>query len=372
MYWMNFKIKSILTLVVSLTTLGISTSAAHAATPAQVDAFITKMTPAIMADTSKYGLYPSIQMAQAALESGWGLSDLSTQANNFFGVKGAYNGQSVTMKTTEYYDGKTPTIVDAKFAKYPSAYESVDAQGRLLHDGVSWDSDYYSGAWRSKASNYKEAAYGLQGKYATAPTYAEQLINMIQTYGFDTLDHDGYQNGVYYLSGKPASGYIDDGTGWYWFDQGKKYTGFQFYMGTYYWFINGVRQDSGWRTQWHLTYYTDDNGRAVQGDAYNVAGTYYNFGHDGTFFLRAKASGYVLTNDADWLWIENGQRYTGFRMYMGAYYYFENGVRQQNKWVSEWGLKYYVGADGRSVQGSHVKIGNQYYNFGTDGTFYLR
>ena len=94
--------KTMMALVVSVTTLGVSASAVHAATPAQVDAFITKMTPAILADTSKYGLYPSIQMAQAALESGWGLSQLSTQANNFFGVKGAYNGQSVTMKTIEY------------------------------------------------------------------------------------------------------------------------------------------------------------------------------------------------------------------------------------------------------------------------------
>ena len=82
-------------------------------------------------------------------------------------------------------------------------------------------------------------------------------------------------------------------------------------------------------------------------------------------------SGY-LNADGQWLWFENGQRYTGFRKYMGAYYFFINGVRQHNRWVSEWGLNYYVGSDGRSVQGSHVKIGNKVYNFGTNGTFYLR
>ncbi|WP_338345482.1 hypothetical protein [Fructobacillus cardui] len=27
----------------------------------------------------------------------------------------------------------------------------------------------------------------------------------------------------------------------------KPYTGFRYYMGTYYWFVNGVRQNEGWR-----------------------------------------------------------------------------------------------------------------------------
>ena len=142
-------------------------------------------------------------------------------------------------------------------------------------------------------------------------------------------------------------------------------------MGTYYWFEKGARINNQWRTAWNLKYYVDSEGRAVQGDGYNVDGTYYNFSHDGTFFLRGKASGYVSTPDG-WLWIENGKRYTGFRMYMGAYYYFINGVRQHNQWVSEWGLKYYVGNDGRSVEGNKVKIDGKTYNFGTNHTFFLR
>lgn len=365
------------TLKIALTTGVMTLGIVITATPVdaatmttQQQAFVNKMTPAILADTSKYGLYPSIQMAQATLESGWGQSTLSTKANNYFGVKGAFNGQSVTMWTTEYSGGK-PYSVQAQFAKYPSAYESVDAQGKLLKNGVSWNPEYYAGAWRSRAKNYKEAAYGLQGRYATAPTYAQSLINLIEVYHFDQLDNDGYKNGSYYLKGKPASGYINDGNGWFWFENGRKFTGFRFYMGTYYWFENGSRIDNKWRSAWNLQYYVDREGRAVQGDGYKVNGTYYNFGHDGTFFLRGKANGYVNTTDG-WLWIENGQRYTGFRKYMGAYYFFINGVRQHNRWVSEWGLNYYVGSDGRSVQGSHVKIGNKVYNFGTNGTFYLR
>lgn len=36
---------------------------------------------------------------------------------------------------------------------------------------------------------------------------------------------------------------------------------------------------------------------------------------------------------------------------MGAYYWFDNGVRSDNQWQNDWGYKYYVGNDGRVVQG---------------------
>ncbi|WP_186434497.1 GDSL-type esterase/lipase family protein [Weissella cibaria] len=186
----------------------------------------------------------------------------------------------------------------------------------------------------------------------------------------DGIAYDFGNNGTFFLRGK-LSGYQDAGNGWLWYENGEVFTGFRFYMGTYYWFEKGARINNQWRTAWNLKYYVDSEGRAVQGDGYNVDGTYYNFSHDGTFFLRGKASGYVSTPDG-WLWIENGKRYTGFRMYMGAYYYFINGVRQHNQWVSEWGLKYYVGNDGRSVEGNKVKIDGKTYNFGTNHTFFLR
>lgn len=81
-------------------------------------------------------------------------------------------------------------------------------------------------------------------------------------------------------------------------------------------------------------------------------------------------SGYV--NDGfGWYWYQNGRRFTGFRYYMGAYYWFEKGVRQDNQWERAWGYRYYVGKDGRAVQGLQTINQKQYY-FGDDKTFYLR
>ena len=158
--------------------------------------------------------------------------------------------------------------------KYASRYDSLEANAKLLRNGLTWDSGYYSGTWKSKAKTYADAANALTGKYATDPSYGSKLINIIKTYNLTELD-------------KPAkTGYFQDSDGqWYWFESGVKYTGFRFYMGTYYWFVNGVRQNEGWREAWGYKYWTNKEGRAVQGWQ-TINGQRYYFGNDGTYYLR--------------------------------------------------------------------------------------
>jgi len=302
----------------------------------------------------------------------------------------AVTNQIVTIDGKQYYIGADGTrqqgiaLVNDKwhfFGSDGTYYERKFDQTGYLSTNVGWRW-FESGNIFEGFRNYEGAYYyfnkdGIRQENAWENGWGNTYFvgadgrTVEGVHEIDGIAYDFGHDGKFTLKGN-FNGYIDAGKGWKWYKDGVPDTGFQFYMGTYYWFVNGVRQDSGWRSAWNYQYYTDQDGRAVQGDAYNVAGTYYNFGHDGTYYARGKASGYVGTNDAGWLWVEDGQRYTGFREYMGAYYYFINGVRQQNQWVSEWNSKYYVGSDGRSVQGSHVKIGNQYYNFGTNGTFFLR
>ncbi|WP_270321092.1 hypothetical protein [Weissella confusa] len=188
---------------------------------------------------------------------------------------------------------------------------------------------------------------------------------------YQTLStHDRLVNEI---SSRHQSGYLYDGSsengGYRWFENGNPYTGFRFYMGTYYWFVNGVRQNAGWRYAWGYTYWTDNSGRAVQGD-YLVNGRAYYFGSNGTYYMRGGSNGYLNLGQG-WRWYNNGYTYTGFRNYMGAYYYFTDGWRKENAWVSEWGNRYYVGSDGRSVQG-WKNIGGANYYFGDNGTFYQR
>lgn len=122
------------------------------------------------------------------------------------------------------------------------------------------------------------------------------------------------------------------------------------------------------------------------GTVHPTAGTYVEIGHKvaqvikanpnnnsrytASVYNRLLTTGYVNTM-AGYRWLENGKAYTGIRNYMGAYYYFINGVRKNNQWVNMWGNRYYAGFDGRFYQGTHV-IGGKTYNFGNDNTYYVR
>lgn len=140
-------------------------------------------------------LYASVMIAQAILESGWGSSTLSQAPNNnLFGIKGSYNGQSVTMPTQEYINGKWITI-NAQFRRYPTFKESFEDNARVLkttsfQQGVY----YYSGAWKSNTKSYKDATAWLTGRYATAPNYATSLNKLIETYNLTQYDTPSNNN----------------------------------------------------------------------------------------------------------------------------------------------------------------------------------
>lgn len=79
----------------------------------------------------------------------------------------------------------------------------------------------------------------------------------------------------------------------------------------------------------------------------------------------------VSTANGGYNWLENGKPYTGVRYYAGSYYWFDNGVRQNNQWAHAYGLTYYLDSNGRAVQGYQFINGRAYF-FGSDGTYYLR
>lgn len=170
----------------------ISKGTGHAATT-DPQTFISTLKSPVISVANQYKLYPSVMMAQAALESAWGTSTLTTTANNYFGIKGSYNGQSVTMKTAEYDSNGQLYYTNANFRKYPSAKASMTDNAQLLRNGTSYNPAIYSGTWRENAATYSDAANALTNTYATAPTYGSSLISIIKTYSLNTL-LDGNSN----------------------------------------------------------------------------------------------------------------------------------------------------------------------------------
>ncbi|PMD72070.1 glycoside hydrolase family 73 protein [Companilactobacillus nuruki] len=169
--------------------------AASGVTAAQQQAFLAQAVPMAQKAASQYGLYTSVMLAQAILESAWGTSTLATQGYNLFGIKGDYNGAYVTMPTSEWSASQGWYTIYANFRKYPSYYESFADNGNKLRNGVSWNSSYYSGTWKENTSSYKDATAWLQGRYATAPNYASSLNNLISTYNLTQYDGTPETNG---------------------------------------------------------------------------------------------------------------------------------------------------------------------------------
>lgn len=147
-------------------------------------AFIHTITPYAKEAESIYGVRPSILIAQAALESNWGESALSKEANNYFGIKAGNNGANYA---TKEYENDTWVNVDASFRRYDSMEESVLDYAKLLYFGTDWNTDLYQGV--IQASSYKEAANEIKAAgYATDPNYAEKLIQIIEQYQLYELD----------------------------------------------------------------------------------------------------------------------------------------------------------------------------------------
>lgn len=147
--------------------------------------FVEKIAPIAQDEQQKYHIFASITIAQAALESNWGQSELATQYYNLCGVKSDTGG---LMTTKEYVNGQW-IVVRARFAIYQSWRESIEQHTALLVNGTSWDSSHYQAV--ISANNYVEAAQALQQKgYATDPNYAQKLISLIKTYNLDKYDNN--------------------------------------------------------------------------------------------------------------------------------------------------------------------------------------
>ncbi|KRM90116.1 glycoside hydrolase family 73 protein [Liquorilactobacillus cacaonum] len=153
--------------------------------------FITQILPIAQQQQKQDKVLTSITLAQAALESDWGQSQLATKYHNLFGVKSDATGAE-NLTTKEYVNGQWITVT-ASFAVYASWAESIEAHTKLFMEGTAWDKQHYRAVL--EASNYKEAAQALQEKgYATDPSYATKLINLIQTYDLNKYDSISEEN----------------------------------------------------------------------------------------------------------------------------------------------------------------------------------
>lgn len=164
----------------------------------QDEVFFNKIAYGSQVAAKSYGVNPSVLMAQAALESDWGNSELAANDNNYFGIKGSYNGQSVRYLTTEETASGKSYQIYADFAKIPSndiAF-AMSANAKLLRygPGAGMPTNYYSGTWVENTNSYSDATASLTRKYATDVTYNQKLNKIIEYYGLYVLDNHTVHN----------------------------------------------------------------------------------------------------------------------------------------------------------------------------------
>ena len=118
----------------------------------------------------QYRIPASITLAQGVLESAAGKSELALRANNHFGIK--CNGW--TGRRSYHDDDERGEC----FRAYDNAYQSY-----VDHSVFLSTSQRYRRLFDLKRTDYKGWAKGLKAcGYATSPTYATKLIEIIEAY----------------------------------------------------------------------------------------------------------------------------------------------------------------------------------------------
>lgn len=125
----------------------------------------------------QHGIFPSVMMAQAILESGSdGSSQLALESKNLFGMKGHYKGQSQEWSTFEDEGGQQYYDIQDGFRHYDSYHDSI--MDYLAKLGTE---DRYKQV--PLAQTPQEQAHLIhEAGYATDDAYTEKLIDLMETY----------------------------------------------------------------------------------------------------------------------------------------------------------------------------------------------
>jgi peptidoglycan hydrolase FlgJ len=148
----------------------------------KVDAFVNKLAAPAQAASAATGIPARFIVGQAALESGWGKSEIKkadgTTSHNVFGIKATkdWTGDTVSTVTTEYVNGKAQRRVE-KFRSYGSYQEAMTDYASVLTSNPR----YAAVVNASRDKGAAGFAAGMQrAGYATDPHYARKLMSIMQ------------------------------------------------------------------------------------------------------------------------------------------------------------------------------------------------
>lgn len=194
--------------------------------------FMNNISPVAISEMTRTGVYASVTMAQAALESANGGSGLSTKYANYYGMtagtcapKAAPSGVSGTVYRSgeggntcsgnSFWDGTVVAMCNSSgkdcqwYRVYDSFENSTRDHSRLLSD--KYNCNVYG-------SNSEQLQCIKDHGYATDPNYVSKILNVIKTYNLSqydigtwngtttSYDSPTYNNKICYNGGSTNSG----------------------------------------------------------------------------------------------------------------------------------------------------------------------
>ena len=188
------------------------------------------------------------------------------------------------------------------------------------NDGQAW---YFFQNGKKLTGYGKDSAgahYFVNGKYANGKVGNKEYRDGKEISVENKVSTRGYANGVYYVDAKPANWWYDDGTNWYFFQNGKKLIGYgKDNAGTHY-FVNG--KYANWWYSDGQDWYFFQNGKKFTGYGKDNAGVRY--------FANGKAANWWYDDGTGWYFFQNGKKFTGYGKDNAGAHYFANG-----KYVNE-------------------------------------
>ncbi|MEC7948788.1 MAG: glucosaminidase domain-containing protein, partial [Myxococcota bacterium] len=143
--------------------------------------FLAAIVPAVLPAARDWHVPPSVTLAQAILESGWGRSRLSARHHNLFGVKAGSSDKKVSMASREHKWGRLRASRET-FRTYRDKGESIAHHARLLGEDRR-----YAHA-RPLWTDGPAFLAAIAPRYASSPRYVAKVSQIIDLYELDRWD----------------------------------------------------------------------------------------------------------------------------------------------------------------------------------------
>ena len=163
--------------------------------------FFTKISDIAISEMSRTGIMSSVTMAQAALESGYGTSGLSSRYSNYYGISAGscvtldpYENKGRVLKPGEagnncsgnaYWDGTAVSLCSERSCKWRRVYDNF-ANSTRDHSRLLTTSTYQG------CNSYKNAQDQIQcikdHGYAEDSEYVSKVMSLIKSYNLTQYD----------------------------------------------------------------------------------------------------------------------------------------------------------------------------------------